>query len=1074
MFKRLISILLILTFCNETFMVSPAIALEGNIQLPVAGSMVNLSPAFEPVLIKGLTIHKENPFLFDFIVDTGNSGLSLETQHAASLRKESERLIKYFFACLTIPENDLWVNLSPYEKQRMVPEALGQTALGRDLLAQDYILKQLTASLIYPERELGKEFWNRVYAKAQAMYGPNVQIPVNTFNKVWILADKASVHERGQSVFVVDGHLKVMLEEDYLAVDKSLQPTRGYVQNKINRNVSPSTLPSDVVLNTKAPQGNPVNAIGSQIIRDIILPEIEKEVNEGKNFATLRQIFNSLILATWYKNNLKDSILNQLYSDKNIVKGINLSDSSIKEKIYQQYLQAYKKGVFNYIKDDPQASGQNIPRKYFSGGFGAKKGFLSKISSAKAHHPTGRDYVMKVGLDVQGSANLFDQAQIARALHSLRVFLMGSIVASGAISNLATGYQQPVIQETSENLSDHPLKTPNGNIHIFPSLHASNKSREKLEKALKTFDEFYKQQNKDRKQFTEAAKVAIGAIDQFLNDNSYVLEDQKKQVPDLIGKITNNHIKYLSPEGVPVEMDGVTMQEMIMKANNEYTKLEEQLEPLKNLGWKGSVLNVYSLSRGTIAFLCRTYGDFLIQQEVEIFPVDLLMWGNMGEKMEVEFMMYGFTEEEAQNESLQLKGDARNRFTAFRVNNGSQWNRITHKNVSFEPPLGNKDIIIGNGHTVTQLEENSPKVKTTLQGEIKRQQLRPNSEIDSTIELDRDVLMLQLNADPVFKYLYGEVTKEDLTNWSRNGTVYQPLIEIIKEDTLGPMTKLSKLSKDPKTIADPSNLKFIFFNSPKNNEFGIKKGNLFVYRVGSRVYVLVPLDAFQENVNDAHKMTFLLKCALLALVDQDKGLTLLEQEIKAMRMFRDMLLKYDPNSSRRTIEVYQELAARFQSLDNNIKSIEEYIDWSFTKVDVSKLRYYESKRDEEDPKIIVVQLFDPQTVNQDGKATFINVKIVEGEAPVVKEELGQISNPAMISEDREEMSQLLRVTETSPGGIDLNTTDMGMAVTKDGSGVDMSAFGGNPAMLERIKAQGIFSAEPIIIEITPVTALMYE
>ena len=30
--------------------------------------------------------------------------------------------------------------------------------MGRDMLAQDYILKQLTASLIYPEKDLGKDF----------------------------------------------------------------------------------------------------------------------------------------------------------------------------------------------------------------------------------------------------------------------------------------------------------------------------------------------------------------------------------------------------------------------------------------------------------------------------------------------------------------------------------------------------------------------------------------------------------------------------------------------------------------------------------------------------------------------------------------------------------------------------------------------------------------------------------------------------------------------------------------------------------------------------------------------------
>ena len=74
----------------------------------------------------------------------------------SSLQAESKRLINYFLASLTVPENDLWVNLSPYEKDRIVPEPLSKTELGRDLLPQDYILKQLTASLMYPEDELGE------------------------------------------------------------------------------------------------------------------------------------------------------------------------------------------------------------------------------------------------------------------------------------------------------------------------------------------------------------------------------------------------------------------------------------------------------------------------------------------------------------------------------------------------------------------------------------------------------------------------------------------------------------------------------------------------------------------------------------------------------------------------------------------------------------------------------------------------------------------------------------------------------------------------------------------------------
>ncbi len=331
MFKRLIASLVCLTFSFSNIQYLHAQDFSVN-QLPVPGAMIGESAPFAPLALKGLVVNPQKPLEFQFIVDTGKG-----PQDTATIKDQANQLVKYFLAGLTIPEGDLWVNLSPYEKNRMVPEVLGQTDLGRDLLVQDYILKQLTASLIYPGKDLGKEFWSRVYAKAQAQFG-TTNVPVNTFNKVWILPDQAQVFENGAAAYVTKSTLKVMLDEDYTALQKHL------------------------------PVHNSTDSIGSQIVRQIILPEITKEVNVGRNFAPLRQIYQALILAKWYKETIQNDLLDALYTNKDKVAGVNVNDPAVKEQIYDRYLQAYKKGAFNYIKEDPTPEGQVMSRKYFSGG----------------------------------------------------------------------------------------------------------------------------------------------------------------------------------------------------------------------------------------------------------------------------------------------------------------------------------------------------------------------------------------------------------------------------------------------------------------------------------------------------------------------------------------------------------------------------------------------------------------------------------------------------------------------------------------------------------------------------------
>lgn len=339
------SIWVVLFSFFSTLITHPLSYAQESFFLPNPGTMIVASPRFIPPVIKGIKIFPDSPLRFDFIIDTGDSNLKED-----ALKEESTKLIKYFLATLTVPEDDLWVNLSPYEKDRIISDKFGVTEMGRDLLAQDYVLKQLTASLIYPEKELGKKFWEKVYTKVNQLYG-KTDLPVNTFNKVWIVPDNAVVYERGDTAFIVKSHLKVMLECDYLALKENLSNEKIGIDKLDNKDAQK------------------LNDVSSAIIKEVILPEIENEVNSGENFTSLRQVYNSMILATWFKRNLKESFLSKVYVGENKIAGVDIEDKEVKEKIYQQYLEAFKKGVYNYIKEDYDPATQEVvPRKYFSGG----------------------------------------------------------------------------------------------------------------------------------------------------------------------------------------------------------------------------------------------------------------------------------------------------------------------------------------------------------------------------------------------------------------------------------------------------------------------------------------------------------------------------------------------------------------------------------------------------------------------------------------------------------------------------------------------------------------------------------
>lgn len=80
-------------------------------------------------------------------------------------------------------------------------------------------------------------------------------------------------------------------------------------------------------------------------------------------------MYQSLVLAAWYKRKIKRSLLSAVYVDRNKTAGVNIDDPAEVQKIWMRYVDTFRKGVYNLVREEfDSISEQVIPQKIFSGG----------------------------------------------------------------------------------------------------------------------------------------------------------------------------------------------------------------------------------------------------------------------------------------------------------------------------------------------------------------------------------------------------------------------------------------------------------------------------------------------------------------------------------------------------------------------------------------------------------------------------------------------------------------------------------------------------------------------------------
>src|SRR5262249_44330084 len=149
---------------------------------PFKGFSAN--PISHPCILRGVQVDPSNPLRLNFLIDTGDAHLK-----GKALEQESMKLVQYFLTAMTVPKDELWVNLGPGEYDRVIPPVLARTEMGKQMLEQDYALKMKASALTNPNGEFGRRFWQKVHQG-------------DTFDRLWIVPDRAVVYETAQGAYI--------------------------------------------------------------------------------------------------------------------------------------------------------------------------------------------------------------------------------------------------------------------------------------------------------------------------------------------------------------------------------------------------------------------------------------------------------------------------------------------------------------------------------------------------------------------------------------------------------------------------------------------------------------------------------------------------------------------------------------------------------------------------------------------------------------------------------------------------------------------------------------------------------
>ncbi len=280
---------------------------------------------------------------FNFVLKAKRAN---KDEKAVDLENATALSAKAFLTGLAVHNSKLWVNLNPWEPDRIVDEDLSHTDVGRIMLEADLQMKKDFCRYEDPcNSTTGVQHWKILESKrfelvkrCMERYPGEIKDARNVlFSAVtrhWIIPDALNAYGDGKEIYIDDATLTIRSD-----------PVSEHAEYRIvNQDARYISRECQEYLNQSSKE---YSRYAMEVEEKNILPLVVQNINKNDRYSDLRQIYVSLGLAQYYKDHRKPDT--NLFSD--IIRSHNLTGVMVvtswnPEIIWNSYVQSFSGGEY--------------------------------------------------------------------------------------------------------------------------------------------------------------------------------------------------------------------------------------------------------------------------------------------------------------------------------------------------------------------------------------------------------------------------------------------------------------------------------------------------------------------------------------------------------------------------------------------------------------------------------------------------------------------------------------------------------------------------------------------------------